>query len=206
MKIEFDAKKMNVVMTDIDGKLISKNFAAVKGLTWDRFQSGQQRKIRIKLSEDEANWFTAQGAKIIAFPATEEYPDPAYYVEVRISYKDKRAPNPGEAWNVFEHGPRVVNIVPGGRNVEYTEASVANLDKVRVTKMDLEVHMGPTNDMSGKRIIRNGIPGVTLYANRIYATTEPYEPNELDRRYENLTIEECILDDEDYAEFLEATK
>lgn len=186
-------------LTLLDCELEGKNFSGSTGLWWDKFNDGTKRKIAVKLTEEEANWFAAQGAKVRVMEPNEKYPDPKFFVEVNISYRGKTPPAPGQPWNTFEHGPRIVMVVPGGQNRDLTEETVGNLDRSYITKVDMEINMGQAKLRDGSRVMRNGIPGVTLYAERIFATVER---NELEARYEDIPAEASIADDEDYQEYL----
>lgn len=205
MKIEVNGK--NITILDIDGKDVYKNFAGAAGLSWDKFADGgeKDRKFRIKLSPEDAEWFAAQGGKIIAFAPTEKYPDPAYYIDIRVSYRDKSEPLPGQAWNVFDHGPRIVMVQKGKPNIDLTAKTVHLLDKARVLKVDCEVHAGETRLKDGSRVMRGehgDIPGITLWANRVYAVIDPVV-NELDARYEYINAEDAIVDAEDLEQYID---
>lgn len=186
-------------LTLLDCELEGKNFSGSTGLWWDKFNDGTKRKVAIKLTEEEANWFASQGAKVRVMEPNEKYPDPKFFIEVNISYKGKHAPAPGQAWNTYEHGPRIVMVVPGGTNRDLTEETVGNLDRSYITKIDMEINLGQAKLRDGSRVMRNGVPGITLYAERIFATVER---NELEARYEDIPAEASIVDEEDYQEYL----
>ena len=197
MKITVNERTHIITMTDCT--LEGKNFSGTTGLWWDKFNNGSTRKVAVKLTEEEANWFAQQGAKVRVMEPNEKYPDPKYFIEVMISYKGKVPPEPGQRWNTFENGPKVVMDVPNGRPTVLYEQTVANLDRCYITKFDMDVRMAPAKLKDGTRVMRNGIPGVTLYADIIIATVER---SELEARYENITAENAIADQEDYEEYL----
>lgn len=197
MKITVNERTHTVTMLDCE--LEGKNFSGSTGLWWDKFNDGTKRKVAIKLTEEEANWFAAQGAKVRCMEPNEKYPEPKFFIEVLIGYKGKKAPEPGQPWNTFENGPRVVMVVPGGKNTDLTEQTVGNLDRAYIVQFDMELRMAPAKLKDGSRVMRGDIPGVTLYAERIFATVER---NELEARYEGLTMEQSIADQEDYEEYL----
>lgn len=197
MKITINERTHTVTMLDCE--LEGKNFSGSTGLWWDKFNDGTKRKVAIKLTEEEANWFAQQGAKVRVMEANEKYPEPKYFIEVLLGYKGKKPPQPGQPWNTFENGPRVVMVVPGGKNTDLTEETVGNLDRAYIVQFDMELRMAPAKLRDGSRVMRGDIPGVTLYAERIFATVER---NELEARYEGLTMEQSIADQEDYEEYL----
>lgn len=205
MNITVNGKKITIL--DINGKDVYKNFAGAAGLKWDKFADGgeKDRKFRIKLSPEDAEWFAAQGGKIIAFAPTEQYPDPAYYIDIRVSYKGKSEPAPGQPWNVYDHGPRIVMVQPGKPNIDLTAKTVHLLDKAFIKNVDCELYAGETRLKDGSRVMRGehgDIPGITLYANRVYATIEPVD-NELDKRYEYVSAEDAIVDAEDLEQYID---
>lgn len=197
MEIKTGTRRNTLTLTDVT--LEGKNFGGNTGLWWDKFNDGTRRKIAIRLTKEEADWFAQQGGKVRVMEANEKFPEPKYFIEVNISYRNKKPPLPGQAWNVFENGPRIVMVIPGGKNTELTEDTVANLDRCYITKIDMEVNCGPARLKDGTVIQRNGVPGITLYADRIFATVKR---NELDARYEDIPAEHAIADQEDYEEYL----
>ena len=200
MKIKTGSRPNTLIITDVE--LEGKNFSGTTGLWWDKFNDGTNRKVAVRLNEEEADWFAKAGAKVrVIAPNPPQYPDPKMFVEVRLGYKGKHPPKPGAPWNTFENGPRVVMVVPGGKSTELTEETVGNLDRCYITHVDMEVNLSPTKLKDGSRVQRNGVPGVTLYAERIFATVQV---NELDARYADIPAAAAIADQEDYEDALSA--
>lgn len=200
MEIKTGSMQNTLIMTGVE--LQGKNFSGSTGLWWDKFNDGTSRKVALKLSPEEAEWFASRGGKVRVIPANPpQYPDATMFIEVRLGYKGKKPPKPGQPWNTFENGPRVVMVVPGGKNTDLTEDTVGNLDRCYIRNVDMEVRMAPARLKDGSVVNRNGVPGITLYAERIYATVQI---NELDARYSDIPPQAAIADQEDYEDALAA--
>lgn len=173
MNITVDERTKNLILTDVN--LAKKNFSASRDLSWDQWNDGTQRKFNINLTKEEADYFASIGAKVVCLPPTKDFQEPAYFVQVNVSYKGKTPPDDIRHWNVFYNGPMVDMIVnKGGTMVRdrLTEKTIKNLDDVHIVKFDCVIRPGAAKK-GGQPVIReNGVPGVTLYAQEIYATVE----------------------------------
>lgn len=200
MEIKTGMYPNTLILTDV--ALQGKNFSGSTGLWWDKFNDGTSRKIALKLSPEEAEFFASRGGKVRVIPANPpQYPDATMFIEVRLGYKGKKPPEPGQAWDTFKNGPRVVMIVPGGKNTDLTEDTVGNLDRCYIRDIKMRVRMAPARLKDGSVVMRNGVPGITLYADAIEVTVQI---DELDARLYDIPAHAAIADQEDYEDALAA--
>lgn len=184
MKIETGIRPHTLKIMDCHRDVRGMNLGARTGLDWDKLNDGTKRKILLNLTEEEAEWFTEQGAKVVCLPPNPDRNrmEPVYFTDLRLQYNGKKPPQPGQEWNTYYNGPHVIMVVPGGHDRELTEDTVSNLDTAYITKLDIMVNIGPAKLINGERVMRgpNGdIPGINLYIDTLIATTAPTATSEL---------------------------